>query len=59
MKIKGMKESNYYYDALMYLYNKATKDSGDDPSDEIELAFKTLDDLIETVEKFVISVIPK
>ena len=35
--------------ALELLYNEATKDSGDDPSDEIELAYLILFELIESV----------
>jgi len=59
MKIKGMKESNIYYDALMYLYNVATKDMGDNPTDEIELAFETLDYLIDKSEDFVKELLAK
>ena len=59
MKIKEAKTTNIYYDALMFLYMLATKDSGDDPSDEIELAFEILDELIDAVEKLVMNVMPK
>ena len=52
MKIKAIKKSNIYYDALIYLYNQATKDMGDDPTDDIELAFETLDKGIEKLENF-------
>ena len=51
MKIKGIKESNIYYDALMYLYSQATKDMGNNPTDDIDLAFDTIDELINDVEK--------
>ena len=51
MKIKSIKQSNIYYDALIFLYDEATKDSGDDPSDDIELAFETLDNAIDKYNK--------
>ena len=59
MEIKEIKESNIYYDALIYLYSQATKDMGDDPTNDIELAFETLDKLIDAFEKLVIEMSPK
>lgn len=40
-----------YYEALMELYNEATKDMGDDPTDDIELAFDTIVKLIDEADK--------
>ena len=51
MKIKSIKQSNIYYDALIFLYDEATKNSGDDTSDDIELAFETLDNAIDKYNK--------
>ena len=47
MKIKEIERPTQEYSALIYLYDEATKDSGDDPSDDIELAFETLDNAID------------
>jgi len=47
MKIKEIERPTQEYSALIYLYDEATKNSGDDPSDDIELAFETLDNAID------------
>ena len=52
MKIKSIKQSNIYYDALIFLYDEATKDSGDDPSDNIEFAFETLEKLVDLYDDY-------
>lgn len=51
MKIKSMSQASIEYSALIYLYDEAVKDSGDDPNDDIELSFETLDNFIDRAKK--------
>ena len=51
MKIKEIERPTQEYSALIYLYDEATKNSGDDLSDDIELAFETLDNAIDKYNK--------
>lgn len=50
MKIKSMSQASIEYSALIYLYNKAAKES-EDPNDDIELSFETLDNFIDRAKK--------
>ena len=47
MKIKSIKQSNIYYDALIFLYDEAKKGMNGYPSDNIEFAFETLEKLVD------------
>ena len=47
MKITKIENGSLAYQALEFLYNEATKDCGDDPSDEIEQAYLTLLEIVE------------
>lgn len=51
MKIIGYGKPSLELQALEFLYNKATKDSGDDPSDDIELAYEAISNSFEKAEK--------
>ena len=48
MKIAKIENGSLGYAALEFLYDEATKNCGDDSSDEIEQAYLTL---LEVVEK--------
>lgn len=50
MKISKIEKGSLAYQALEFLYDKATKDCGDDPSDEIEEAYLTLLKIVEKEE---------
>jgi len=52
MKIEKAIQSRIEYSALIHLYDKATQDSGDDPSDEIELAYLTLDKALDLLDLY-------